>query len=101
MVNLEWIHQQLVMEIQEGLGVIASGEEVSVIGGTFEQLSRYLQALGICHLLEFGDREHYRENLIRSAHCRRYYLRRSSGMDHSIDHRLAISRTEAFVDAVA
>ena len=37
--------------------------------------------------------------MTRSAHCRRYYLRRISS--HSADHRLAISRTEAFLDAIA
>jgi hypothetical protein len=59
-----------------------------------------LEGLGICHLLEFVDTDNFRENLIRSGHSRRFFLRRSRSEDNSDDRHLALSRTRCFLDAI-
>ncbi len=101
MVQLDEIHHQLVLEIQEGLAIAASGAGANAISDTFKNLSRHLQALAICHLLEFADQDEFRNNLVRSAHARRSYLRKSRDQQNADDHNLALSRTEAFFDALA
>jgi hypothetical protein len=101
MVQLESIHQQLVLEIQERLAVVASGARAVEISETFRDLSRNLQALAICHLLESADQDEFRANLERSGQARRHYLRKSRDQGNAIDRNLALSRTEAFFDSVA
>ena len=64
-------------------------------------MSRCLQALAICRLLELGDVTKYRENLTRSGFARRYFLRKSRETGNTTDRRLALSRNEAFFDALA
>lgn len=95
------IHEQVILEIRTNLAVVASGSPVGKISAIFEELSAYFQALGICHLLEFADTEQFKENLVRSGHARRYFLKKSQEEGNNNDNRFAISRSEAFLDAVA
>jgi hypothetical protein len=95
------IHQLIIPEIQEALLFIAANYRVDEIGGVFDKLSECFQALAICHLLETGDIDQFRENLVRSGHARRYFLRKSREEGNTRDHHLALSRTEAFLDSVA
>lgn len=97
--ELSKIHQHIIIEIRDHLGVVASGAPVRTIGSTFEKLSECFQALGICHLLEFADTEQYRENLIRSGQARAYQLRKHQG--DVGDRHLAVSRSEALFDVAA
>lgn len=95
------IHQQLVFEIKDGLSVVASGVPMEEIGYVFEELSGYFQGLGVCHLLEYADKTEFRENLVRSGYAWRYYLTKSREQDNLNDQHLALSRTAAFLDAIA
>lgn len=95
------IHEVLVPEIKEALLYVAAGYPIRRIGQELEALSEYFQALGICHILETVDFDQFRENLVRSAYARRYFLRKSREESNDADLRLALGRTEAFLDAVA
>lgn len=98
--DLSDVHQLVIPEIQENLAIVASGDQMCEIGGVFAELSAYFQALGICHLLEFADLEQFQSNLVRSGYARRYFLRKSSEQGNKNSSHLAISRSEAFLDAV-
>ena len=98
--DLADVHSELVVEAQQSLGVVIANDAVGRIGYVFDDLSTYFQGLGICHLLEFADTEQFRENLVRSGHARRYFLRKSREQGNTDDRHLALSRTEAFLDAV-
>jgi hypothetical protein len=99
--DLRDVHEQIVFQVKEHLAIVASGSLVEKIGASFEQLSTCFQALGICHLLEFADTGEFRENLVRSGHSRRYFLRKSREQGNLFDRHLGLSRTEAFLDAIA
>jgi len=99
--DLEIAREGLLSEVEEGLLIVASGYSIERTSSTLEQLSRCLQALAICRLLESGDLVKYRENLTRSAYARRFFLRKSREQRNTADRRLALSRTEAFFDALA
>jgi|SRR5688572_10011671 len=92
---------QLMPEIQDGLLVVASGYPITELSGTLETLSRCFQSMAICRLLETADTVKFRDNLARSAFARRFFLRKSSEANNTTDRRLAISRSEAFFDALA
>jgi hypothetical protein len=79
---------------------IGAGYRFEEIGDVFEKLSELFQATGICHLLERSDAEAFRVNLIRSAQARRFYLKRARSAGSPDDRRLALSRSQAFLDAV-
>jgi hypothetical protein len=89
----------IVDEIQEGLTIVASGYPVGEIGETLDALSSCFQALAICQLLD-GDTTRFRENLARSGLARRYFLRKSAEENNLEDRRLALSRNDAFFDAL-
>lgn len=99
--DLEIAREGVLGEIEEGLLIVASGHAIERISSTLERLSSCLQALAICRLLESGDLVKYRENLTRSGFARRYFLRKSREEGNTADRRLALSRTEAFFDALA
>lgn len=99
--DIKEVHKELLPVIQEELQLIAVGYSMKEIGDSFEKLSQYFQALAICHLLETADENQFRENLIRSGFARRYFLKKSHEQGNLKDRRLALSRTEAFLDSVA
>ena len=98
--DLREAHQQLIGEIREQLFFLTAGYPITKSGATLESLSELFQALGICHLLTQLDADQFRENLVRSGHARRYFLRKSREQ-LNINHRLALSRSDAFLSAVA
>jgi hypothetical protein len=81
--------------------LVASGASVVELSGPLEHLSACFQGLAICRLLESGDTTRFRENLSRSAFARRYFLEKALAANNTDDRRLALSRTEAFCDALA
>jgi len=95
------IHDGLVPEIKELLTFVAVGYSIRELGDELEKLSEYFQALGIAYLLENADQDRFRENLVRSGHARRYFLRKSREDNNAEDRRLALGRTEAFLDVLA
>jgi immunity protein 49 of polymorphic toxin system len=95
------VHKELVPEIKDMLTCLAVGYPIRELGDELERLSEYFQALGIAYLLESADQERFGENLVRSGHARRYFLRKSREENNDQDRRLALGRTEAFLDALA
>jgi hypothetical protein len=91
----------LIPEIKEGILIVASGYPISEVGQALEDLSEHLQSLGISYLLAQADVTEFRNNLIRSGHARRYFLRRSAEENNEIDRHLALSRTDSFFDSLA
>lgn len=70
------------------------------IGPFVECLSELFQGYAICALLTTGDPEQFREYLLRSGCLLRYFRRKSSVEGNVHDRHLALSRSEAFLDAV-
>lgn len=95
------VHTELILEARFGFAAVTAERPIAERGGALEELSAYFQGLALCHLLENADIASFRENLVRSGHARRYFLRRSRVEGNDADRRLALSRTEAFLDAVA
>ena len=95
------VHTELVLEAQFSFAAVTAERPVAERAGALEEVSAYFQGLALCHLLESADAVLFRENLVRSGHARRYFLRRSRAEANGADRRLALSRTEAFLDAVA
>jgi Immunity protein 49 len=95
------IHATLLPEIQEMVLRLTDGPPIAKLGEDFENFSSYFQALAIAHLLLGADLEQFKLYLTRSGYARRYFLRRSAEQGDSDNARLALGRTEAFLDAVA
>src|SRR5262249_54784537 len=95
------IRDELRPELREAASFIAAGYPIRELGEEMEPLSEWLQALAISYLLKDANLDGFRENLVRSAHARRYYLRRCRDEAVDNDRRLAISRVEAFFAAAA
>ncbi len=91
----------LIPEIKERILVVASNYPIGELGQVLEELSEYLQSLAISYLLAQGDVTEFRDNLIRSGHSRRYYLRRSVEENNENDRHLALSRADSFFDSLA
>jgi hypothetical protein len=99
--NLSEILTKARFEIQEGLLFVASGSKMNELGEVFENLSESFQALSICYLLQNDNQARFQENLIRSGHARRFYLRKSHEEGNIHDRHLALGRCSGFLDSVA
>jgi hypothetical protein len=99
--DLAEVHERCVDEIRNHVGFLAGGFAIQDCGGVLEELARLFQGLGICHLLEMLDVDEFRQNLVRSGHARRYYLRASKAQDNVDAKYLALSRSEALLDVLA
>ena len=100
--DLAIVHHELVIDIQDALLSVAFNVgPISEVGGVFDDMCKQLQALGICHLMEFANLDEFHQNLTRSAHARRYYLWRSRSEGVTDDRFLALTRTESTLDAIA
>jgi hypothetical protein len=95
------IHDTLLPEVREQVLLLAAGYPIAQLGQELENFSNYFQGLAIAHLLRSADVEQFTLYLTRSAHARRYFLRRSAREGNAEDPRLALGRTEAFLDALA
>lgn len=98
--DLREVHQELLLLIKEDILLVAAGYSANDIADSYERLSSNFQALGICYLLETANIEQYRENLIRSGCARRYFLEKMGFEGNRNNRRLALSRTEAFLDLI-
>lgn len=97
--DLARVHEELVSELHHGMLHVGKAP-IAELGDLFDDLAGQFEALGLCHLLESADVDELRTNLVRSAHSRRYFLRRSHMEGNDRDRHLALSRTRSFLDAV-
>jgi hypothetical protein len=95
------LRNQLVPEVKERILSVAVGYPIAKLGDTIEELSEYLQGLAIACLLADEDQDEFRDNLVRSGHARRYFLKRSADEQHTTGRHLAVSRTDALFDCLA
>jgi hypothetical protein len=95
------VRAAVIAEIQDLFPYLAGAYRIGQLGEELEKLSACFQALGICHLLESADIDKFTENLVRSGHARRYFLRKSQAEGNHDDRHLAISRSEAILDSLA
>jgi hypothetical protein len=100
-VDLVQVRERIVKAARETMVSLATGFPVSQSGDEFEHLSVLFQGLGICDLLSTANVDGFRENLVRSGHARRSFLRRSKVEGNNDNSHLALSRTEAFLDCMA
>jgi len=98
--DLAAVHELCLEEIRSHAVFLSRGFRINDCGGNLEELSRLFQGLGICHLLEFLDINEFRQNLVRSGHARRYFLRASRDQRNTASKYLALSRSEAFLDCL-
>jgi len=98
--DLAAVHQLCLGEIRSNIAFLTAGLPVRDSAGNIEELSRLFQGLAICHLLESLDHGQFRENLVRSGHARRYFLRSSLEQGNVTSKYLALSRTEALLDTL-
>jgi hypothetical protein len=95
--DLAQVHEELVFELREGVTLVSGGAPAVALGDTFDELSDRFEALALCHLLENGDVDKYRLNLVRAAQARRYFLRRARDEKTLDDRHHALSRTRALL----
>jgi hypothetical protein len=100
-VTLDDTRKELIDSVGAGLAVLMNPVPVARVGLDLEESAAGLQALGICNLLLYADPDRFYENLVRSGHTRRYFLRKSRDEGNLDDFRLAISRWDSFLDVVA
>ncbi len=94
------VRELIVEDIHEKMFFLTAGYPMADTGDKFESLSELFQGLAICHLLVEANVDKFRENLVRSGHARRYFLRKSQEEGNNHDRHLALSRSEAFLDSV-
>ena len=88
-------------EIQDILSIIVDGHPMSDIGEEMQFLSQGFEARGIGHLLLDFDPAALHRNLQRSAHARRFFLRKSREQGSPDPTFVALSRTDALFDCIA
>jgi hypothetical protein len=95
------LQRLLIAESKELMMIIASDYRASELGEEFDRLEAALQSLGITYLLVQDDMTGFRDNLVRSAQARRYFLRRCADENVSDYRFLALSRSESLLAALA
>jgi hypothetical protein len=87
-------------KLKEHLAIVAAAHPMRVLGEEIQSLCEGFQARAICRLLLELDVDAFAKNLQRSAHTRRFFLRKSRAQG-SIDSLFcALSRTEALFDCI-
>jgi hypothetical protein len=100
-VQLSEIQSLNLDEIEDHLCIVAARHPMSEIGQEMQFLTEGFQARGIFFLLLDLDTESFFINLQRSAHCRRFFLRKSREQQSADRTFLALSRTDALFDSIA
>ena len=95
------MHATLLPEVREQVLVLSAGYPIAQLGQELENFSSYFQGLAVAHLLKNADVEQFRLYLTRSGYARRFFLNRSAREANTQDPRLALGRTEAFLDSLA
>jgi hypothetical protein len=86
--------------IQDLLCIVAFGHPMQAMGEDLQFLSQALQARAIYHLLLDFDTSAFALNLQRSAHARRYFLRKSREQGSNDAIFVALSRTDTVFDCI-
>jgi hypothetical protein len=94
-------HADLVQVVKRNMPYFLESPPAAEMGERCETLSAHFQALAICHFIGNLDLAEFGINLRRSACARRFFLERSGEEGNTHDRFLALSRTEAFFDALA
>ncbi len=98
--DLSEVHTELVHAIRDGMSYVAPPLHIAEMGGIFDELALQLEGLALCHLLENADQAAFAENMARSGHSRRFFLRRSRLEKNQDDRHLALSGTRCFLDSL-
>lgn len=98
--DLNLVFQNLGSPTSHHLGIVATNLPLLDRAKHLEELSRYFQAYGICFLLMDFDVVQFREFLTRSASTDRYMRTQAQREGVNELRTLALSRTEAFFDAL-
>jgi hypothetical protein len=98
--DLAEVHIELVHAIRGGMSYVAPPLHIAEMGTIFDELALQLEGLALCHLLDKADQAAFAENLARSGHSRRFFLRRSHLEKNKDDRHLALSGTRCFLDAL-
>lgn len=93
-------HADLVQAVKRNMLYFLDCPSAAEMGRHCQTLSRHFQALAICHFIENFDLAEFGINLRRSACIWRFFLERSGEERNIHDRFLALSRTEAFFDAL-
>ena len=99
-IDIARTHADLVQVVRRNMAFFLECPPAGEMGGHCETLSRHYQALAICHFIENLDLAEFGINLRRSACAWRFFLERSGEEGNFHDPFLALSRTEAFFDAL-
>jgi hypothetical protein len=99
--SLSETREELLESLQASLSVLMNDVPIARVSIDLEESAAWFQALGICNLLLYADADRFYENLVRSGHTRRYFLRKSREEGNTDDYQLAISRWDSFLDTVA
>lgn len=91
---------ELIQVVKRSMLYFLECPSAAEMGRQCETLSGHFQALAICHFIENLDLAEYGIHLRRSACVRRFFLERSGEEGNRHDPFLALSRTEAFFDAL-
>ncbi len=94
------IRADLVEVVKREMLYFLESPPAAEMGEYCETLSGRFQALAICHFSENFDLAEFGINLRRSACIWRFFLERSNEERNTHDRFLALSRTEAFFDAL-
>ncbi|MCA9199225.1 MAG: immunity 49 family protein, partial [Planctomycetales bacterium] len=98
--DLNLVFQNLASPTSHHLGIVATDLPLFDRAKHLEELSRYFQAYGICFLLMDFDTGQFCEFLTRSASTNRYMRMQAQRAGLNELRTLALSRTEAFFDAL-
>lgn len=99
--NLREARRVLFDQIEEHVSVLVVGYPIVEVAYVLEELVPCFEALGICHLLLFGDAERFHRHLTFAAQTRRWFLRRSVAEKNVGDPHLARSRWDSALCAMA
>jgi hypothetical protein len=88
-------------EIEEIMSIVAAGHRMDTIGEEMQFLCQAFEARGSGHLLLDFDIDGFFQNLQRSAHARRFFLRKSREQGSTDPVFQALSRTDALFDCIA
>ena len=99
--SLTETRDELIDSIQGNLSGLTLPIAMADIGDELAEAADRLGALGICNLLIYADTDRFYENLVRSGHTRRYFLKKCRDEADSTNWQLAISRWDSFLDVLA
>jgi len=99
--DLSHVRSLLINETRQKMAGLATHAPIASKAQALRDLSRLFEGVGICQLLVDADVPKFRENLVRSAQARRYFLQRARVEQDGRCRFLGLSRSEALFHALA